>query len=150
MHAMTGQAGTAGRGQRSALIAPARVAIRRPGHGWVAGLLGAGMKAVAMLVAVTVVLAMLAGVTVALWWVGQARIPVLVLVYGSVAVAGCGFALGRSGRLLTLARWPRLPEGPNQVTWPPGVGRVETGLIWEQDDPAIIAPAAPGDEENTQ
>jgi len=102
----------------------------------------------ARLLAATVAVAVLAGITVALWWAGQARVPVLVLIYGSVAVAGCGFAAGRSGRMLMSARWPRLPEGPGQLTWPPGVGRVPTGLVWEHDSVAAADPARLPGEEN--
>jgi len=122
------------------------VVIRPPRHGWIAGLLGAGVKAAAVLVTVAVTLAVLAGVTAALWWAGVARVPVLVLVYGCVAVAGCGFALGRCGRLLGWRR--QLPDEPGELAWQPGVGRIQTGLVWEQDDPAIVAPAEPSPRES--
>jgi len=115
--------------------------MRRPRQGWVVGLLGAGILVIARLLAATVVVAVLAGVTAVLWWAGQAQVPVLVLIYGSVAVAGCGFAVGRWGRQLMLARRPRLPEGPSQIAWEPGVGRVETGLVWEHDGTAAADPA---------
>jgi hypothetical protein len=139
---MTGRPGRPERKRPGMFVEPVRVVIRRPRHGWIAGLLGAGVKAAAVLAAMAVALVVLVGVSVLLWRAGQARIPVLVLVYGSVAMAGCGFALGRSARLL--AWWPRLPDGPGQLTWQPGVGRVETGLVWEQDDPAITGSAGEG------
>ena len=151
MEVLTGRAGEAVHRRRDALVEPVRVVIRRPRRGWIAGLLGAGVMAVAILAAVAVTLVVLAGVTAVLWRAGQARVPVLMLVYGAVAVAGCGFAAGRVGRLLSLARWPRLPEGPGQISWQPGVGRVPTGLLWEQDDPAITSQAGlPGEEQADQ
>jgi hypothetical protein len=117
-----------------ALVEPIRVVIPRPRRGWIVGLLSGGIFIIARLLTAIVVLAVLAGVTVALWCAGQARVPVLVVVYGAVAAAGCGFAAGRSGRLLTLARRPHLPGGPSQLVWEPGFNRIETGLVWEHDN----------------
>ncbi len=128
-----------------AITAPARLVIRRPRRGWVAGLLSAAMTAVAGLVAAGVALAVLAGVAAVLWRAGDARIPVLVLVCGSVALAGGGFAFGHASRVLA---WWRLPEGPSQLTWPSGAGRIQAGLVWETEDPAITSPAGPPGEEN--
>lgn len=128
--------GRAARGRASALVEPVRVVIPRPRHGWIAGLLGGGIIVIARLLTAIVVLAVLTGVTVVLWWAGQARVPILVVIYGAVAVAGCGFAAGRSGRLLTLTRRPDLPRGPSQIVWEPGADRIETGLVWEHDDAA--------------
>jgi hypothetical protein len=98
------------------------------------------VKAAAVLLVTIVALAVLAAVTAVLWQAGQARAPVLILVYGSLAVAGCGFALGRSGRRLC---WRRLSDGPDQLSWQPGIGRVQYGLVWEQNDPAITTPDEP-------
>jgi hypothetical protein len=125
---------------------PVRLVIRRPRHGWIVGLLSAGVKAAAVLTVTVVALAVLAAVTAVLWRAGQARAPVLVLVYGSLAVAGCGFALGWSGRRLG---WRRLPAGPDQLSWQLGIGRVQSGLVWEQNDPAITSPDEPPGEEGT-
>jgi hypothetical protein len=119
------------------IAAPFRVVIRRPQRGWMAGLLGAGIMALGGLLALATVLAVLAGVTVALWWVGDASIPVVVLVYWSAAMAGGAFAVGRAGR--GSARRPFLPEGPSQIVWQRGLGRVRTGLVWERPDAAIAS-----------
>jgi len=137
-------AGKARRSRSGAIEEPVRIIIRRPRHGWIAGLLSAGAKAVAVLMVTVVALAVLATVTAVLWRAGQARAPILVLVYGFLAVAGCGFALGRSGRRLG---WRRLPDGPDQLSWQPGIGRVQSGLVWEQHDRAISAPDEPPGEE---
>lgn len=137
-------AGKARRGRSGAIEEPVRLVIRRPRYGWIVGLLSAGVKAAAVLMATVVALAVLAAVTAVLWRAGQARAPVLILVYGYLAVAGCGFALGRSGRRLG---WRRLPDGPDQLSWQPGIGRVQSGLVWEQNDPAITSPDEPPGEE---
>jgi hypothetical protein len=134
------------RRRHAAITAPTRLVVRRPRCGWIAGLLGAGLKVVGWLLAATVMLAVLAGILAALWWAGNAQIPIVVLVWWSVALAGGGFALGRSSRVY--ARLPHLPEGPGQLTWPPGPGRVLTGLVWEQDAAAITSPAEPPGEED--
>jgi hypothetical protein len=134
----TGREGELDRG-RSAILAPARLVVRRPRRGWVAGLLGGAVTLIARLLAVTLALAVLAGVTAVLWWAGLAQIPVVVLVYALLMVAVAGFALGRSGGLLGQRSW--LPEGPRQLTWEPGSGRVQTGLVWEQDEPSVTQPA---------
>jgi hypothetical protein len=127
------------RGWPAAITAPSKVVVRRPEHGWVAGLLGVGIMVIARLVTLAVALAALAGVTAALWWAGDARIPVVVLIYTLVTVAGGGFALGRSGRLLSGR--PRLPRGPDELVWESGIGRVQTGLVWEQDELPVSWPA---------
>lgn len=132
--------------RHAAITAPARLVVRRPRRGWIAGLLGAGLTVVAWLLAAAVTLAVLAGIMTALWWAGDAQVPVVVLVWWSVALAGGGFILGRSSRVY--ARLPHLPEGPGQLTLPSGPGRVETGLVWEQDAAAITGPAEPREEEN--
>jgi hypothetical protein len=94
------------------------------------------MMVIARLLALALALAALAGITAALWWTGDAQIPVVILIYALIVVAGGGFALGRSGRLLS-----RLPEGPRQLTWEPGLGHVQTGLVWEQDELPVPWPA---------
>jgi len=104
-----------------------------------AGLLGAGIMALGGLLALATVLAVLAGVTVALWWAGDASIPVVVLAYWPAAMAGGAFAVGRAGRGSARHRRPFLPEGPNQVVWQRGLGRVRTGLVWERPDAAIAS-----------
>lgn len=124
---------------RTAITAPARLVVRRPRKGWVAGLLGGAVTLITRLLAFALALAVLAGVTAVLWWAGLAQIPVVVLVYALIVVAVAGFALGRSGGLLGVRSW--LPEGPRQLTWEPGSGRVQTGLMWEQDDPPVTQPA---------
>jgi hypothetical protein len=123
----------------AAITAPVRVTVRRPPQGWIAGLLGGAITVIARLLALAVALAALAGVTAVLGWAGLAQIPVVVLIYALIAVAAGGFALGRSGRLL--GGRLRLPEGPRQLTWEPGISRVETGLVWEQDELPAIPPA---------
>jgi hypothetical protein len=75
-----------------------------------------------------------------LWWAGLAQIPVVVLVYALIVMAGGGFALGRTGRLRGERSW--LPEGPRQLTWESGASRVETGVVWEQDDELPLGWAA--------
>lgn len=145
--AAAGQDGP-GRG-RAAITSPTKITIRRPGQGWVAGLLGGAIVAVARLLALALALAALAGVTVVLWWAGLAEIPVVVLIYALIVVAGIGFAAGRSGRLIG-RRWLRLPEGPRQLTWEPGISPVQTGLVWEQDDLPGAGPAGSKHEENCQ
>jgi hypothetical protein len=125
--------------RRPAITAPRGLAIRRPRDGWVAGLLGAGVVVVLRLVAVAVALAALAGITAVLWQAGQGRVPLVVLFYGFVAVAWGGFALGRSGRLLTWSSGP--PERPAGRPWEAREDRVQTGLIWEQDDLPVTQPA---------
>jgi hypothetical protein len=132
--------------RHAAITAPTRLVIRRPRRGWIAGLLGAGLKVVAWLLAATVTLAVLAGIMAALWWAGDAQIPVVVLVWWSVALAGGGFALGQSSRVY--ARLLHPPEGPGQLTWPRGPSRVQSGLVWEQDAASITGPAEPREEEN--
>jgi hypothetical protein len=139
-----GSAGGPDRGRPDAITAPFRVTVRRPERGWVASLLGGAIMVIARLLALAVVLAGLAGVTAALWWAGLAQIPVVILIYLLIAVAGGGFAAGRSGRLLS--RRPRLPEGPRELTWEPGSSQVETGLVWEQDE--LSLPWAAGQEES--
>jgi hypothetical protein len=124
---------------RSEITAPVRLTVRRPRQGWVAGLLGAAVTLAARLLVFVLTLAVLAGVTAVLWWAGLAQIPVVVLVYALVVVAVGGFAAGRSGRLLGGRSW--LPEGPRQLTWQPGSSRVQTGLVWEQDDLPVTQPA---------
>jgi hypothetical protein len=132
--------------RQAAITAPTRLVVRRSRRGWIVGLLGAGLKIVLWVLAATVTLAVLAGTIAALWWAGDAQIPIVVLVCWSVALAGGGFALGRSSRVY--ARLPHLPEGPDQLTWPPGPGRMPTGLVWEQDAAVITGPAEPGGGEN--
>jgi hypothetical protein len=134
----TGREGEPDRG-RSAITAPARLVVRRPRQGWVAGLLGGAITLIAKVLALVLALAALAGVTAVLWWAGEAQIPVVVLVYALIVVAVAGFALGRSGGLLTGR--PRLPEGPRQLSWEPGMSRVQTGLVWEQDELPVTQPA---------
>ena len=146
MNGAAGRAGGPSHRRRAAITAPARLVVRRPRRGWIAGLLGAGLKVVLWLLAATVTLAVLTGIMAALWWAGDAPIPIVVLVCWSVALAGGGFAVGRSSRVY--ARLPHLPEGPGQLTWPPGPGRVPTGLVWEQDAPAVADPADSRGEEN--
>ena len=90
-------AGKARRGRSGAIEEPVRLVIRRPRYGWIVGLLIAGVKAAAVLMATVVALAVLAAVTAVLWRAGQARAPVLVLVYGSLAVAGCRVRAGPVG-----------------------------------------------------
>jgi hypothetical protein len=124
---------------RSEITAPVRVTVPRPRQSWVAGLLGGAVTLVARLLALTLALAVLAGVTAVLWWAGLAQIPVVVLIYALIVVAVGGFAAGRSGRVLGGRSW--LPEGPRQLTWQPGSSRVETGLVWEQDDLPVTGPA---------
>ena len=147
---MSGLAGReAGPGRRGrhhdAITAPARLVIRRPRRGWVAGLLSAAMTAVAGLVAAGVALAVLAGVAAVLWRAGDARIPVLVLVCGSVVLAGGGFAFGHASRVLA---WWRLPEGPSRLAWPAGANRIQAGLVWETDNTSVTNPAEPTGEES--
>jgi hypothetical protein len=134
----TGREGGLDRG-RSAVTAPVRVTVRRPRQGWVADLLGGAVTLAARLLALTLALAVLAGVTGVLWWAGLAQIPVVILIYALIVVAVGGFAVGRSGRLLGGRPW--LPEGPRQLTWQPGSSRVQTGLVWEQDDLPATGPA---------
>jgi hypothetical protein len=117
---------------RSEITAPVRVTVRRPRQGWVAGLVGGAVTLVARLLVFVLALAVLARVTAVLWWAGLAQIPVVVLIYALIVVAVGGFAAGRSGRLAGGRSW--LPEGPRQVTWQPGRSRVQTGVVWEQDD----------------
>jgi hypothetical protein len=136
--------GAAGRGGeldrgRAVITGPARISVRRPGQGWVTGLLSGAIVLIARLLVLALALAVLAGVTAVLWWAGLAEIPVVVLIYALIVVAAVGFAAGRSGRLI--GRRPRLPEGPRQLTWEPGISRVQTGVVWEQEDPAITGPA---------
>jgi hypothetical protein len=118
--------------RRSEITAPVRVTVRRPRQGWVAGLVGGAVTLVARLLVLTLALAVLAGVTAVLWWAGLAQIPVVVLIYALIVVAVGGFAAGRSGCLAGGRSW--LPEGPRQLTWEPGGSRVQTGVMWEQDD----------------
>jgi hypothetical protein len=120
------------RGRPAAITAPTRLVVRRPRRGWVAGLLGGAVVLIAKVVALVVALTVLAGVTALLWWVGEAQIPVVVIIYGLIVAAGGGFALGRSGRLVGGRSW--LPEGPRQLSWEPGISRVQTGVVWEQDE----------------
>jgi hypothetical protein len=96
------------------------------------------------LLAVTAGLAVLAGVTAVLWWAGQVRVPVLVLVYGPVAMAAGGFVVGRASR--AHVRQLRLPQGPGQITWQPGAARVHTGLVWEKGPEAAGYSASPPEE----
>jgi hypothetical protein len=139
---MNGRAGHEGdmgpRRRTGAITEPARLVIFRPRAGWAAGLLGAGFVVIGGLLAVAVTLGVLAAVTVVLWWMGEAKIPVVVLAYAFVILAGCGFAAGRANR--TYGRRSRLPEGPGQVSWQPGSGRVPTGLMWETADPRAAGP----------
>jgi hypothetical protein len=139
MNGMTGNVNGPDPSGPAVITAPSRVVIRRPRHGWVAGLLGAGIMMIARLVMLALTLVALAGVTAMLWWAGDAQIPVVVLIYALAAAAGGGFALGRSGPLLS--QRPRLPRGPGQLTWEPGLGRVQTGLVWEQDELPVTWPA---------
>jgi hypothetical protein len=134
---VTGGAGREGRldRRRSEITAPVRVTVRRPRQGWVAGLVGGAVTLVARLLVLVFALAVLAGVTAVLWWAGLAQIPVVVLIYALIVVAVGGFAAGRSGPLAGGRSW--LPEGPRQLTWEPGSGRVQTGLVWEQDEPPV-------------
>jgi hypothetical protein len=118
--------------RRSEITAPVRVTVRRPRQGWVAGLFGGAVTLVARLLVLVFALAVLAGMTAVLWWAGLAQIPVVVLIYALIVVAVGGFAAGRSGRLAGGRSW--LPEGPRQLTWQPGSSRVQTGVVWEQDD----------------
>ena len=137
---MNGEAGREGRldrGRSAAITAPFRLPVRRPRRGWVAGLLGEAIVVVVRVLALAAALAALAGVTAALCWAGAGRIPIVVLVYGFLAVAGGGFALGRSGRLLTWSS--RLPERPARRPWEPGAGPVRSGPQ-AQDDPVIAGP----------
>jgi hypothetical protein len=122
--------------------------VRRPRDGWVTGLLDAGIVVILRLLTVAVALAALAGITAALWQAGQARMPLLVLVYGFVAVAGCGFALGRSGRLLTWSFWR--PERTGPYPWEPRAGRARGVRASEQDDPVIVGPFGSAPQEGGQ
>ena len=145
MNGMTG-----GRGpRRGGITAPPRVVIARPRDGWVLGLLGLGIKTLAGLVAAVMALAVLAGVTVVLWWAGEVTVPLVVLAYLSAVLPVCGFAVG----CVFCGGLPRfLPRGPEQVTWEPGAGRVRAGLVWEldttasADDPAAVMPEPPQQE----
>jgi hypothetical protein len=131
----TGRERAVDRGRPTAITAPVRVTVRRPRQGWVAGLLGGAVVLIAKAAALVVALAVLAGVTAVLWWIGEAQIPVVIIIYGLVVAAGGGFALGRSGRLVGGRSW--LPEGPRELSWEPGISRVQTGLVWEQEDLAV-------------
>lgn len=136
---MNGMAGGRGLGQPGGLTAPPRVVIDRPRDGWILGLAGAGIKALAGLVVVVVALAVLSVVTVVLWWAGEVSIPLVVLAYLLAGLPACAFAAGRASRGL----WPQvLPRGPERFTWQPGSGQVGAGLVWEQDD--TTATGAPG------
>lgn len=138
MNPMTGGRGP---GRPGGITAPARLVIDRPRDGWILGLAGTGIKALAGLAAVTVALAVLGVVTVVLWWAGEVSIPLVVLAYLLVALPACGFAVGRASR----AFLPQvLPRGPERFTWEPGSRRVGAGLVWEQDD-ATVPGAAPED-----
>jgi hypothetical protein len=140
---------TRGRGGRgpAAIAAPFRPAVRRPRRGWVAGLLGEAVVVVVRLLALVLALIVLAGITAALWWAGDGRIPIVVLVYGFIGVAWGGFALGRSGRLLT---WSfRRPEGPARRPWEPGTGHVRSGPRG-RDDPVIAGPFGAAQQEECQ
>jgi hypothetical protein len=151
MNGRAGREGETGPRRRPGAIAePVRLVLFRPRAGWVAGLLGAGLVMIGGLLAVAVTLAVLAAVTVALWWMGEAQVPVVVLAYAFAILAGCGFAAGRANR--AYGRRSRLPEGPSQVSWQPGSGRVPTGLTWETADPgdadyAGAGGAGPDDQE---
>ena len=127
---MNGMAGGRHR-EPGRITAPARLVVPRPEHGWVIGLAGAGVRMLAGLAAVVAALAVLAGITVVLWWAGDATIPLVVVVYLPVAVAVFGFVAGRASRG-GLLRF--LPRGPEQITWEPRAGRARGGLVWEQPD----------------
>jgi hypothetical protein len=133
-----GREGDLDRG-RAVIPGPTRITVCRPGQGWVAGLLSGAVVLIARLLVLALALTVLAGVTAVLWWAGLAEIPVVVLIYALIVVAAVGFAAGRSGRLIGTR--PRLPERPRQLTWEPGISRVETGVVWEQDDPSVTGPA---------
>jgi hypothetical protein len=117
-----------------------------PGRGWIASALRAGLAALGMLIAIAVAMAAITVVTVLLWWAGPARVPVVFLIYGSIAVAGCGYILGRSG---PLARWLHVPEGPGQLPWP-ARDRARPGLMWEPHDLAIPGPDGLPEQEDLQ
>ena len=147
---MNGEAGREGRldrGRSAAITAPFRLVVRRPRRGWVAGLLSGAIVVIVRLLAFVLALATLAGVTAALCWAGAGRIPIVVLVYGFLAVAGGGFALGRSGRLLTWSS--RLPDRPARRPWEPGAGRIESSPR-AQDDPVIAGPFGAAQQEECQ
>jgi hypothetical protein len=121
--------------------------LTRPsGRGWIASVLGAGLAALGVLIAIAVATAAITVVTVLLWWAGPARVPVVFLIYGSIAAAGCGYILGRSG---PLARWSHLPGGPGQFPWPAD-DRAQPGLAWEPDDLAIPGPDGPPEQEEPE
>jgi hypothetical protein len=138
------RAGEPFRRRPEGITAPHRVVVPRPQRGWIAGLLSAGIMALGGLLALATALAVLMGVTVALWWVGDARIPVVVLVYWSAALTGGAFAVGRADRGSARHRRPYLPEGPGQIVWQRGLGRVRTGLVWERADAITSSPEAGG------
>jgi len=115
-----------------AITRPATLVIARPDQGWLAGLLHAGMLAIAGLAAVLVALVVASGTTAVLWMAGQVRIAVVAIAYGAVIAAATGYAAGRSARLHSCLA--RLPEGPPAVGWPTSVGDIETGLTWERDE----------------
>lgn len=112
------------------ITAPATLVVPRPREGWVIGLAAAGVKTLAGLLALVVVLSVVAGGTAVLCLVGVVPVPLVVVVWLPGVAAVCGFVIGRASHYGALLRF--LPRGPEQVAWQFGSGRAGAGLVWEQ------------------